>query len=72
MWDVITSCGNQLRVAPMGGAFALDFGAVMQMGSALGADTALLAEVLPAVESEIIGALAAEREDGDDSAAEQG
>lgn len=52
----------------MGGAFALDFGAIMQMGSALDADLALLAEVLPAVESEIIAALAeAGDDDGDNS-----
>jgi hypothetical protein len=67
---VITTCGNQLRVAPMGGAFALDFGAIMQMGTALGADLQLLAEVLPAVEGEIISALAEAGEDADDAGTE--
>lgn len=33
-----------------GQAYALDFGAVMALGSALGADLRMLAEVLPAVE----------------------
>lgn len=67
VWDVITACGNQLRVAPMGGAFALDFGAVMQMGAALGVDAGLLAEVLPDVEGEIITALADAADDERDS-----
>lgn len=47
----------------MGGAFALDFGTVMQMGQAVGADLSLLAEVLPAVEAAIIARLAAVREE---------
>lgn len=67
---MITGCGNQLRVAPMGGAFALDFGAIMQMGAALGVDTELLAAVLPDVEGEIITALADAAEDARDSGEE--
>lgn len=67
---MLTACGNQLRVAPMGGPFALDYGAVMQMGAALGVDAAMLAEVLPAVESEIIAAIAEAGEDADDSDAD--
>lgn len=47
----------------MGGALGLDFGAVMAMGTALGADTALLAEVLPAAEYAIVKALAPDRDD---------
>ncbi len=42
--------------------FALDFGAVMAMGQALGVDTALLADVLPTVEAVIVNRLAEEGE----------
>lgn len=38
----------------MGRPFGLDFGAVMMMGGALGADAEMLADVLPAVEVQII------------------
>jgi len=38
----------------MGQPFALDFNAVMAMGTALGADIELLADVLPAAEAAII------------------
>lgn len=41
----------------------LDFGAVMQMGAALGVDAQLLAEVLPAAEAAIMAAL---HDDDDD------
>ena len=42
----------------MGQPFALDFNAVMTMGSALGADLEMLADVLPAAEAAIIDNLA--------------
>lgn len=45
----------------MGTAFALDYGAVMAVGAAQGADVELLAEVLPAVEKAVLDSLA---EDG--------
>ena len=41
----------------MGQPFALDFNAVMAVGTALGADMELLADVLPAAENAIIGNL---------------
>lgn len=47
---MIAGCGQQLRAA-FGGAFGLDFGAIMQIGSARGADLELLADVLPQVEA---------------------
>jgi hypothetical protein len=47
----------------MGHPFALDFGAVMTMGQALGADPEMLADVMPAAQAAIIAALAP---DGDD------
>ena len=46
----------------MGTPFALDYGAVMQVGAALGADLALLAEVLPAAEAAIVAGLVDEGE----------
>ncbi|WP_342249383.1 DUF7697 family protein [Sphingomonas sp. OTU376] len=41
----------------MGQPFALDFGAVISVGSALGADLELLVEVLPDAERSILAAL---------------
>ncbi len=34
----------------MGGPYALDFGAVLSMGTAQGADMSMLAELLPSME----------------------
>jgi hypothetical protein len=48
----------------MGRPFALDFGTVMQMGSAVGVDLALLAEVLPTAEVAIINRIAEMSEEG--------
>jgi hypothetical protein len=42
----------------MGQPFALDFGAVMTMGAALGADSEMLADVLPAAQAAIVASLA--------------
>lgn len=53
----------------MGGAFGLDMGAVMQVGAAVGADTSLLAEVLPAIELAILAGLDDE-DDGVDNEAD--
>ncbi|WP_423752947.1 DUF7697 family protein [Caulobacter vibrioides] len=43
-------CAHQVRCAPMGGVVGLDFGAILALAQARGADTALIAEVLPGVE----------------------
>lgn len=51
---MLAGCGSQLRVGGLGQPFALDFGAVMLVGQARGADTALLAELLPATERAIL------------------
>lgn len=40
-----------------GRPFALDYGAVMAVGSALGADTEMLADVLPVAERAIVSGL---------------
>lgn len=65
---MIRNCVRQLRVG-MGGAFGLDFGAVLAMGEAMGADRQMLAEVLPEVEACALGALARDDDevtDGED------
>lgn len=53
----MTACDRQLRVAGMGQPFALDYGAVMMMGAALGVDAEMLADVLPIAEAAIISAI---------------
>lgn len=64
---MIDVCAGQLRVAPMGGPFALDYGAVMQVGAAMGADAGLLADVLPAVEGFILAGLKGEDDDASET-----
>lgn len=39
----------------MGGVYGLDYGAALAMGTALSADMEMLADVLPAVESALVG-----------------
>ncbi len=50
---MIEACGSQLR-AGFGGAYGLDFGAVMAIGTARRVDLVLLADVLPACEAAIL------------------
>ncbi len=57
VWHVLNTCRNQLRTIGTGRPIALDHGAVMTVGSALGADVELLADVLPAAEAAIISGL---------------
>jgi hypothetical protein len=63
---VIRASVRQLRVG-MGGPFGLDFGAVLAMGAALGADQRMLAELLPAMEKaaldRLVDGAATDRED---------
>lgn len=49
----------------MGQPFALDFGAVMQMGAARGVDAGLLAEALPHAEAAIVNCLAGVEPEGE-------
>lgn len=58
-WQVLKGCRWQLRMG-MNGPYGLDFGAVMQVGQALGADTALLADILPQIETVVLLALKGE------------
>lgn len=55
-WEVIKGCRWQLRVG-MSGAHGLDFAAVMAVAAARGADSPLLAEVLPSIEAVLMTAL---------------
>lgn len=55
-----------MRVA-LGGAIGLDFGAVIALGEAMGADTSLLAEVLPDIERTILDAIHGGGEEEDDN-----
>jgi len=54
-WEVIRRSAGQVR-AVMGGVYALDFGAVLMLASAMGALTPLLVEVLPEIEPVIVNA----------------
>jgi hypothetical protein len=55
-WDVLLRCTGQLRALP--GAFlGLDLAAALAVGAALGYDTAALAELLPAGEAGMVGAI---------------
>lgn len=49
----------------MGQPFALDFGAIMQMGAARGVDATLLAEALPHAEAAIVNRLAGAEPEGE-------
>lgn len=63
---MIKRCRNQVRVG-FGGAYGLDFGAVLSMAEAMGAASPLLADLLPDAEAIIVSSLRSD-EDGDDSA----
>lgn len=58
---MLRGAGGQLRVG-MGGAFALDWTAVIAAARLRGAATAMLAEVLPAVEAAILRGLKSDDE----------
>lgn len=53
VWNVILQSAGQLRTAN-GVVLGLDFGAVLALGQALGADAYVLAECLPAIEAAIV------------------
>lgn len=63
---MLARCGQQLRVG-FGGAFGMDFGSVMAIGTALGADMELLADALPGVETARIAGLSDAEGDDDGS-----
>lgn len=53
---MLAGCGRQLR-AGMDRPYALDFGAVLSMGQAQGADMPMLAAVMPAIERVLLDKL---------------
>jgi hypothetical protein len=55
-WDVLLRCAGQLRVVP-GAVIGLDLGAALRMGAAAGYDAMALAELLPAGEAGMVGAI---------------
>ena len=54
-WEVIRRSAGQVRTA-MGGVYALDYGAILMLASAMGALTPLLADVLPEIEPIVVNA----------------
>lgn len=63
-WEVIRRCSGQVR-AGFGGPYALDYGAILMMAAAMGADTALLTDLLPSIEPVIVKAYRENADDGD-------
>jgi len=59
---VIERCRGQVR-GGMGGIYALDFGACLSLGAALGADLEMLAALLPHIEPLIVKAWRAGEQD---------
>jgi hypothetical protein len=59
-FDVISGCGSQLRVGGMGIPFGLDFGTVMSIATARGANAEWVAELLPVAERVIVAAMSNE------------
>lgn len=62
---MIADCGRQLRTGGMGRPFAMDYGAVLAMARARGADLELVADVLPIVEAEVIANLNTDEDSGE-------
>lgn len=58
MWDVLTRCAGQLRLAPAGACVVgIDLGVALTLGAHLGHDARLLAELLPAGEAGLVQGL---------------
>ena len=53
VWDLVGRLGGQLRVAP-GAVLGWDMGAALALASALGIDTLIAAELLPAIEAVMV------------------
>ena len=65
VWDLVSRLGGQLRVAPSGGIIGWDMGAALALARALGVDPAPVAELLPAIESVMVGKLNEQIASGD-------
>jgi hypothetical protein len=62
-WDILTRCAGQLRMLP-GAVVGLDLGVALAVGAAAGYDVAALAELLPAGEAGLVGAMNERLRDG--------
>jgi hypothetical protein len=56
---VLLACQGQLRLAPSGHVIGIDMNAALRIGAARGCDSAVLSELLPAVEAGLVEALCA-------------
>lgn len=63
---MLRACGGQVRATPKG-AYGLDFGSILALGSAMGADLGTLAEVLPSIEVTVVRAYQQESDNADSS-----
>jgi hypothetical protein len=60
-WDVLLACQGQLRLAPSGHVIGIDMNTALRMGAARGCDLAVLSELLPAAEVDLVKALCSDR-----------
>ena len=65
IWDLVTRLGGQLRVTAAGTIVGWDFSAALAMASALGINSAPVAEILPAIEAVMVRAMNEQREMSD-------
>jgi hypothetical protein len=61
-WDVISACRSQVRTAGTGAVVGLDYGAILMVAQARGADCAMVADLLPDIEGVILTLLREERD----------
>ncbi len=54
VWDIVGRLGGQLRVAPSGGVLGWDMSAALAMARALSVPGVAVAELLPAIEAEMV------------------
>jgi hypothetical protein len=60
-WDVLLACQGQLRLAPSGQVVGIDMATALSLASARGFDLAVLSELLPAAEVDLVKALCSDR-----------
>lgn len=62
MWDLALACAGQVRIAPGGAVLGFDHAAVLAMAAAHDVPTAAVAILLPAIETALVDAVNAERD----------
>ena len=60
-WEVLLACQGQLRLAPSGHVIGIDMNAALKIGVSRGYDLAVLSELLPAAEPDLVEALCRRR-----------